>query len=201
MGRWPGGTREKVQRAALELFADRGYGATTVDDIAARAGVSARTVFRHFRDKEEVLFGADDELGAVLRDAARSAPPDLSPLAVVHHALDALAVALGPDRAALRRRAAVLASDVALQGRDLTKQARWTTLLAGELVARGAPRGTADLLAATGAAAFRTTWTAWLADDGDGGLQERLDTARAAQERAWTGPWRGGGGSRPGPRS
>ncbi len=185
MGRWPGGTREKVQRAALELFADRGYGATTVDDIAARAGVSARTVFRHFRDKEEVLFGADDELGAALRDAARSAAPDLPPLAVVHRALDALAAALGPDRAALRRRAAVLASDVALQGRDLAKQARWTALLADELVARGTPRDTADLLAATGAAAFRATYAAWLAGDGDAGLQERLDDARAAQERAW----------------
>lgn len=185
MGRWPGGTRERVQQAALELFADRGYGATTVDDIAARAGVSARTVFRHFRDKEEVLFGADDELSGVLRDAVRSAPPDLPPLAVVHRALDALAEALGPDRDALRRRAAVLASDVALQGRDLAKQSRWTALLARELAARGTAAGVADLLAASEAAAFRATYSAWLAGDGGAGLRERLDAARDAQERAW----------------
>lgn len=187
MGRWPGGTRERVQQAALALFADRGYAATTVDDIAARAGVSARTVFRHFRDKEEVLFSADDELGAVLRDAARSAPPDLPPLAVVHHALDALAGALGQeDRDALRRRAAVLASDVALQGRDLAKQARWTALLTEELVARGTDPDTADLLAATGAAAFRTTYVRWLADAGDDALAVRLVRARQAQAAAWT---------------
>lgn len=185
MGRWPGGTRQRVQRAALELFADRGYGATTVDDIAARAGVSARTVFRHFRDKEEVLFDADDELGAVLRDAARAAPPHLPPLAVVHHALDALVAELAPERDALRRRADVLASDVALQGRDLAKQARWTALLRDELVTRGTPAATAELLAATGAAAFRATYTAWLAGPGDTDLPALLAAARTAQEQAW----------------
>ena len=185
MGRWPGGTRERVQRAALELFADRGYATTTVDDIAARAGVSARTVFRHFRDKEEVLFDADDALSAALVGAARSAPADLPTLAVVHHALDALATALGTDRDALRRRAAVIASDLALQGRDLAKQARWTAQLAEELVARGTPRDTADLLAGTGAAAFRAVYAGWLAGDDGADLAELLEAARRTEEQAW----------------
>lgn len=180
MGRWPTGTKARVQRAALALFAERGYAATTVDDIAARAGISARTVFRHFRDKEEMLFDADDALSATLLDAARSAPADAPPLAVVRRALGALVDVLEPDRVELRRRAAVLRSDVALQGRDLAKQAAWTAALTGELVGRGVDPERAALLTATGAAVFRTCYASWLAEDGGPGLAARFDAARAA---------------------
>ena len=179
VGRWPGGTRQRVQEAALALFAERGYATTTVDDIAARAEVSARTVFRHFRDKEEVLFDADDALAAALLDAARDAPAGAPPLLVVRAALAALVAVLEPERPALRRRASVLASDIALQGRDLAKQARWSAALGEELVARGTDPATAALLTATGAAAFRTCYTAWLADTAGPGLEERLDSAWA----------------------
>lgn len=180
MGRWPAGTRARVQQAALALFVERGYAATTVDDIAARAEVSARTVFRHFRDKEEMLFDADDALSGVLLGAARAAPADAAPFGVVRAALAALVEVLGPDRDELRGRAAVLDSDVALQGRDLAKQARWTTALAGELVARGTDPARAALLTATAGAAFRTCYAGWLAEDGGPDLPTRLDAA-------WTG--------------
>ena len=188
VGRWPGGTRRRVQEAALALFAERGYAATTVDDIAARAEVSARTVFRHFRDKEEVLFDADDALAAVLLDTARTSPTGAPPLAVVRAALAALVAVLEPDRPALRRRASVLASDIALQGRDLAKQARWTATLSEELVARGTDPATAALLTATGAAALRTCYAAWLADSAGAGLGERLDAAWAGLADALRSP-------------
>ena len=55
--------------AAADLFTAHGYAATTIDDIAERAGVSPRTFFRHFPDKEEVLFADDDQLLPVITTA------------------------------------------------------------------------------------------------------------------------------------
>jgi AcrR family transcriptional regulator len=177
VGRWPGAARQRLQDAALALFAEHGYAATTVDDIAAQAGVSQRTFFRHFRDKEEVLFSADDRLLHALVNGVRSAPQDSTPRELVRAALQALARVLQPERDALRVRAGVLASDIALHGRDLAKQARWTAVIADEIATRGVPAPTAALLAAAGAGAFRTVYTTWLADSSRTTLATRLSRA------------------------
>lgn len=177
MGRWPGGARERLQEAALTLFAERGYSATTVDDIANLAGVSQRTFFRYFPDKEEVLFDADDHLTAVLVEGIRAAPADASARELVAAGLRALAVELQPRREVLRTRARVLASDIALQGRDLAKQARWRRLVADGATARGVPALTAALLAAAGAAALQEAYAGWLADTSRTTLVTRFDRA------------------------
>jgi AcrR family transcriptional regulator len=52
-------TRQAIQKAALELFAERGYRETTINDIAERADVAPRTVTVHFPAKEELLLDAD----------------------------------------------------------------------------------------------------------------------------------------------
>src|SRR5580698_176561 len=52
-------TRQAIQAAALELFAERGYGDTTINDIAERADVAPRTVTVHFPAKEELLLDAE----------------------------------------------------------------------------------------------------------------------------------------------
>ena len=69
-------TRQALQQAADRLFAERGYGATTVRDIARAAGVTERTFFRYFTGKEELIL--DDALGwlPVLLDAIRDRPDD-----------------------------------------------------------------------------------------------------------------------------
>jgi AcrR family transcriptional regulator len=56
MGRWEPDARARLMAAALDLFTERGFDATTAGDIADRAGVTERTFFRHFADKREVLF-------------------------------------------------------------------------------------------------------------------------------------------------
>jgi AcrR family transcriptional regulator len=59
-------TRDRVRRAALELFLERGFEATTTKAIAARAGVAAGTIFVHASDKDDLLFLVmHDELAAV----------------------------------------------------------------------------------------------------------------------------------------
>jgi AcrR family transcriptional regulator len=52
-------TRQAIQKAALELFAERGYRETTISDIAERADVAPRTVTVHFPAKEELLLEAE----------------------------------------------------------------------------------------------------------------------------------------------
>lgn len=72
--------RLRLQRAALELYAERGFDRTTAADIAALAGVTVRTYFRHFPDKREVLFDGEAALQAALADAVSNARADLPPL-------------------------------------------------------------------------------------------------------------------------
>ena len=56
MARWEPNPRERLERAAIELFAQQGYDDTTVEQIAAGAGLNRSTFFRHFGDKREILF-------------------------------------------------------------------------------------------------------------------------------------------------
>ena len=72
-------TRAELQRHALRLFRDRGYAATTVDDIAAAADVSRSTFFRYFPSKEDVVLFDDVD---PLTDAAFAGQPPGTPLLV-----------------------------------------------------------------------------------------------------------------------
>ncbi|MFF7853993.1 TetR family transcriptional regulator [Streptomyces sp. NPDC007904] len=84
-------TRDALVRAALELFASRGYDGTTVDDIAAAVDVSQRTFFRYFASKEEVAFFVPRLAESHVIEAARGRPPDEAPLEALRRAvLDSL---------------------------------------------------------------------------------------------------------------
>src|SRR5207237_628528 len=65
MGRWEPGAAGRLRAAAMELYVERGFDQTTVADIAERAGLTARTFFRHFADKREVLFAGSAGLQVV----------------------------------------------------------------------------------------------------------------------------------------
>src|SRR5580693_5807527 len=96
MVRWEPGARERLQEAALGLFATRGFEQTTAAEIAQSVGLTERTFFRHFSDKREVLFYGQDQFLQAFLDGVAAAPPDATPLEVIARTLQG-AGALFPD--------------------------------------------------------------------------------------------------------
>jgi len=90
-------TRQALIDAAWELFAERGYTATTIDDIAERVDVSSRTFFRYFPSKEAVVFADADERSEVVAKALADRPEGEPVLESIRHALHALADELAGD--------------------------------------------------------------------------------------------------------
>ncbi|NEA40522.1 TetR/AcrR family transcriptional regulator [Streptomyces sp. SID11385] len=165
MARWEPHTKERLARAALELYGEHGYERTTVAQIAARAGLTERTYFRHFPDKREVLFDGSHSLETALGEAVAAAPADASPRAALAAGLDALGAAFEGARAHARRRQAVVAAQQELQERELIKLASLTRVLAGALRLRGVEEPRASLLAEAGAGVFKTAFTVWVGDE------------------------------------
>lgn len=68
--------RNELTDVALDLFDRNGYDETTVDDIAAAAGISRRTFFRYFATKDDVVLGKYDDLAERFAEAFTARPPD-----------------------------------------------------------------------------------------------------------------------------
>ena len=83
MGRWDPDAAGRFRAAAMELFGEIGYEQTTVAAIAERAGLTARTFFRYFADKREVLFSGSERLQALMVDALAKAPASAAPIDAV----------------------------------------------------------------------------------------------------------------------
>src|SRR5437764_15351745 len=112
MARWEPNARERLERAALALFAENGYDATTVAQIADRAGLTKSTFFRHFADKREVLFGGQDVLAERFTTAIATAPAAATTIDCLAAALAAAAFAFTAERHDLapQRRAVIAAN-------------------------------------------------------------------------------------------
>src|SRR3954447_20400634 len=108
MGRWEPDSEGRLRQAAMELYLERGYEQTTVADIAERAGLTARTFFRYFADKREVLFAGSAHLQAELVQALDAAPADATPMQAVAAALDAAASVLGQRHEHSRQRQTII---------------------------------------------------------------------------------------------
>src|ERR1700753_3209970 len=108
MGRWAPDAKGRLAGAAVELFEERGFEATTVAAIAARAGLTKRTFFRYFGDKREVLFAGTEELREKFVAAIVAAPADDCPLDAVAAGLHAMADVFESMNGGPRRRQAVI---------------------------------------------------------------------------------------------
>ena len=170
MPRWEPGARERLQATTLALFAERGFDATTVAEIASRAGLTERTFFRYFADKREVLFTGQDVFEGMFVDHIVAAPPDTEPFAVVAGAVRAVAADFFPAERRLfsQQRQAIIDATPGLQERELLKLAGLTTAMADALQKRGTPEATAKLGAECGLTIFRVAFSRWLdASDGE----------------------------------
>jgi len=180
MGRWEPNARERLVLAALDLFTEQGYDATTVNQIADRAGgLSKMTFFRHFSDKREVLFAAGEEThGRLMADAIAAAPDSATPLQAVAAGLDAIAAIFTDDRREFATRLrAVVAGSSELRERALSKRAALAQAMTGALRKRGVPDPAAGLAAELGARAFYRAFDQWA----DPASQQTLaDLARQA---------------------
>ena len=98
--------------AAVDLFTEQGYDATTVAQIAERAGVTKSTFFRHFPDKRELLVAGQASLSQLLTEGIAEAPEDATPLEAVAAGLERVSSAMTPMNRDLgpRLKAAVAAS-------------------------------------------------------------------------------------------
>jgi AcrR family transcriptional regulator len=162
MGRWEPNARGRLERAALELYGERGFDQTTVAEIAKRAGLTERTFFRHYADKREVLFGGSGTLQDFLVRAVADAPDSAAPIDAVAAALEAAGAALQERREQSRQRQAVINAHAELRERELIKLASLASALAGALRRRGVSDLAASLAAEAGVAVFKVAFERWI---------------------------------------
>ncbi|MEU4242424.1 TetR family transcriptional regulator [Actinoplanes sp. NPDC026619] len=166
----------RLQEAALELYLERGYDKTTTGDIAARAGVTERTFFRHFTDKREVFFDGQAELVELLTTAVAAVPPGTRPLPALRAAFHEAVPLIEHHRPVTERRHPVIVATPALQERALAKHAALVTALSDALRARGVADQPAALCAQVGMDTYAIAVQRWAADRGTG-LHTHLDQA------------------------
>lgn len=162
MSRWAPDAKGRLAAAALELFEERGFEATTVADIAARAGLTKRTFFRYFGDKREVLFAGTEVLEERFVERVAAAPADDSPLDAIAVGLDVMADFFEELGERPRKRQAIIAANPDLQERELIKLNGYAAAGAAALRERGVAEPGATLAAEAGLAILRVAFEQWV---------------------------------------
>ncbi len=183
VGRWEPNAQGRLEQAALELYLQQGFDETTVAEIAARAGLTERTFFRHFADKREVLFRGR-ELADALEAAIDDAPVAAAPLDTVAAALESVSDFFAERRPHARQRQAVISANPSLQERELIKLASLATSMAAALRRRGVAEPAASLVAEAGVAIFKVAFERWLTDAAGHSLAEHIREALAELKAA-----------------
>ena len=167
VARWEPNPRERLERAAIELFAQQGYDDTTVEQIAAGAGLNRSTFFRHFGDKREILFGGQDGLASRFAESIENAPAQQTALDAIETGFaDIAAIWFTPERRDLApQRISVIASNPELVERELLKRRGITHAVAAALRSRGIEGPSTTVAAELATLAFSQTVTAWAEPD------------------------------------
>ncbi len=178
VARWAPNARERLETAALNLFVENGYEATTVAQIADRAGLDRATFFRHFADKREVLFGGEDVLAGLFAGGIRAASPDATLTECLQAALAAADAAMTPQqRAKAAQRVQVVAANTEVQERGLLKHARIAKSVTAALRERGKDELTARLGAEMATLAFSVAFERWMKANDDQPFSPFAETA------------------------
>lgn len=185
MPRDGGPARLRLQQAALRLFEERGFDQVTAAEIAAAAGVTERTFYRHFADKREALFGGEKPLRDALVAGVAGAPAELAPLPALLWSFRTVVPMVAGNRPLSEPMRRVIADTPALRERQQAKTAALTEALATALRDRGVPEATASLAAQIGMAAYGNAAAAWFRHpdrDLDTIVRDAFDDLRALTE-------------------
>jgi AcrR family transcriptional regulator len=130
--------RDDIALTAMDLFLSRGFETTTMDEIAAGAGVSRRSLFRYFGTKEDIVLRTLASTGEAIRDALRARPVDEAPWEAMQAVADSLASdgSWNPERELAIGR--ICLETASLRARRAEKHQGWADLLVPELAARPA---------------------------------------------------------------
>lgn len=169
-------TRARLQDVAVRLFAERGFDSTTVAEIAAAAGVTPMTFFRHFASKEAVVL--DDPYDPIIAELVAATDPELPPLERVRRGVgDAWASMSAVEDDVARVRLRVTAGEPNLRAKVRENNARTEGAIVGALVAQGTPRFEAVVAAAAVIGALAAALFAWAEDEGRGRLGDYITGA------------------------
>lgn len=137
--------RDRLARAAFDLFDERGYEQTTIDDIAEQAGLGRATFFRHYRSKEDVIFPDHDRLLAQIRERLATSFHD-TPLAAVSDAVRLVLLRYLEEGELARRRYALTSTVPALRDREIASVARYQRLFREFIAGQAPPRASSPQL-------------------------------------------------------
>ena len=178
--------RSLLARTAMELFAARGYDNTTVDEVAAAAGVSRRTLFNYFRNKEDLALSGLSEQGELIAARFAEQPSDEDVWESLRASFEVLLEIeiSAEDRLEIT---ALLFDNDSLRAGHAEKTARWQDLLA-PLIEPRLPASThraleARAIAAAGITCMQAATEEWVRLRGDADLAVLYDTAVQAVRR------------------
>jgi mycofactocin system transcriptional regulator len=178
-------SRSEIEHIALDLFSERGFDTTTVDDIAAAARIGRRTVFRYYASKNDIPWGAFDEQLDRMRRTFAALPTDLPVMTGVRMAVLEFNEVHPEEQPWHRRRLRLILGTPALQAHSTLRYAEWRRVVAEYAAERlGLPPD--ELLPQTiGYASLGVALAAyerWLTEEGRE-LRELLDVAFRSLER------------------
>ncbi|HEY6533118.1 MAG TPA: TetR family transcriptional regulator [Acidimicrobiales bacterium] len=170
-------TRHAIEDAAIELFSERGYDATTIDDIAERAQIAPSTFFRYFPSKADVILGDQNERLPALQRAIIDRPASDSAIDALRAALqEQWVAAIDPDRTV--RITQVIASSPVLSGHASAVGHGWQ-IAASQALARRKGLDDADqkcwMAATVALSTFGEAVKTWIDDGCEGDLAAAVD--------------------------
>jgi AcrR family transcriptional regulator len=179
MSRWEPDARGRLERAAMQLYRERGFDQATVAQIAERAGLTERTFFRHFADKREILFAGGAALQELVVDAVASAPDSATPLEAAAAGIRAAGSMLETRRGRrfARERQRIIASSPELRERELHKLSAMATGVSDALRERGVSNPGASIVGELAVAIFRISFERWVAERSGPDLTELIQEA------------------------
>ncbi|GLI03688.1 TetR/AcrR family transcriptional regulator [Phytohabitans aurantiacus] len=178
--------RSLLARTAIELFAAKGYDNTTLDEVAAAAGISRRTLFNYFRNKEDLALSSLAEQGDLIAARLAERPADEDPWAALRAAFQVLEEIDMTAEGRLEFITLLFGND-SLRAGHAEKQARWQDLLAPLIEPRlpDTERGTlqARAIAATAIVCLQVANEEWVRLRGQADMLDLYDTAVQAIRR------------------